>query len=534
MYKILADDQVIYDSSLEDFVITKGSITKEVNKAGSFTFTILPEHPYYNRLDRLKTIITVYKDNTLVFRGRILTDSSDFYNQKTLTCEGELAFLLDSLQKPFQFTGSPTQFFTNLINEHNKQVDEDKQFIVGEITVTDNNDYITRENSKYESTSKNITDKCLDLIGGYLYVSRDDKGRAVINWYEDSPYASQQTIEFGENLLDFVQTRSAEDVGTAIVPLGAKIEDAEGEGDTVKITIESVNDGKNYVYDDLAVKKYGWIWQTVTWDDVTEPSNLLTKAKAHLSDSIKQNTTIELKAIDLAMLDQSIDSFNIFEYITVTSEPHNFSERMLLQKQSLDLLNSSNDKITLGYTYKSFTEQTATADTTTSSLYKRVTTIEDNYAIGTVVESQLNNLKSLIDQTSESIVTEISNSFVTNDKLTSEMSTVFTQLKDSFEYMFTRLETTIDDSDATAQAQINELKKYIRFEDGAILLGSSESDVTLKITNDALKILDKGTEMAYLQNGKLHVSKADITDSINMGISIYKRSNGNLSIGKVG
>lgn len=130
-YRIYADDWLIHDDSLEELRIFEPSLELEVNKTGSFSFSIYPDHSYYSFVEKIKTIITVYQDNTLLFRGRVLDIDSGFYNEKLVLCEGELAFLVDSIQRPYDFTGSVTEYFTLLINNHNSQVEEAKQFKVG-------------------------------------------------------------------------------------------------------------------------------------------------------------------------------------------------------------------------------------------------------------------------------------------------------------------------------------------------------------------------------------------------------------------
>lgn len=69
---------------------------------------------------------------------------------------------------------------------------------------------------------------------------------------------------------------------SALIPLGAKKKATDEEGNEKesdeRIDITSVNDGKNYISDDAAVKEIGWIWKSEVWDDVTLPSNLLRKA----------------------------------------------------------------------------------------------------------------------------------------------------------------------------------------------------------------------------------------------------------------
>ena len=64
MYKIYADDTLIWDSTVDIYKIAKGEVTIEINKSGSFVFSIYPEHFYYDKLVKLKTIIKVLKDNT--------------------------------------------------------------------------------------------------------------------------------------------------------------------------------------------------------------------------------------------------------------------------------------------------------------------------------------------------------------------------------------------------------------------------------------------------------------------------------------
>ena len=84
MYKIYADDTLIYDSTLDDYRIGKGDITLEADKSGSFVFSLYPDHPYYDRFVKLKTVIIVYKDNRLVFRGRLLNVEFNYWTTKAL------------------------------------------------------------------------------------------------------------------------------------------------------------------------------------------------------------------------------------------------------------------------------------------------------------------------------------------------------------------------------------------------------------------------------------------------------------------
>ena len=96
-----------------------------------------------------------------------------------------------------------------------------------------------------------------------------------LDYLADFSSVSTQHITFGENLLDYARTRDGIEIATALIPLGARLEDEEGSQTDERLTIAEVNDGKDYVYDEAAVKRYGWIFTTQTWDDVLEACRAL-------------------------------------------------------------------------------------------------------------------------------------------------------------------------------------------------------------------------------------------------------------------
>lgn len=371
MYKIFADNTLIYDSTLEDYKIGKGSITLELNKSGSATFSLYPDHPFYDKIVKMKTVIIITKSEKIVFRGRVLNDVCDFWNNKVLTCGGELDFLQDSIIRPFSFTGTPEDLLKKFINEHNAQVDEFKRFKIGTVTVTDPNDYIARSNSAYESALSNMSSRLIgESFGGYFHITHGEDGKEetpTLNYLVDFTKVSPQTIEFGSNLKDYTKTVKADDIATAIIPLGAEVDDGDSETEDPRLTIASVNNGKDYVYSKEGVERYGWIFKTVEWDDVTDPNNLKKKAEEYLESLVNQQITVELNAIDLHLLDKSIESFTVGDYVRVISEPHNFTETLLCQKQTIDLLKPENDTIVLGRQTSSFVSMSVATSSAVSS-----------------------------------------------------------------------------------------------------------------------------------------------------------------------
>ena len=358
MYRVYCDGLLLYHSKLENLKIINPSIELEINKTGSFEFTVHQDHPYYGLIRKLKSIIMVYQDDFLLFRGRVLNDEMGWHNERKITCEGELAFLLDSIQRPYDFNGSIADFLSMLITSHNEQVDAEKQFVLGNVTVTDPNDYIVRSDIDYTNTWDVIQKKLLDLLGGYIII-RHENGMHYLDYLSSINVLSPQKIRFGRNLLDLKRIRKGEDIATVIIPLGAKLKDAEGKDTDKRLTIESVNGGVDHVQDDDAIAQFGIIVKTVIFDDVTDANNLLTKGKAHLANSVKLPETIELTAADLAATGADIASFHIATMVDAVSEPHGLNQRFLVSKLSIKLLEPGANKMTLGGVLDTFTAQTS-------------------------------------------------------------------------------------------------------------------------------------------------------------------------------
>lgn len=154
MYRVLCDGLPIYDLRDENLVLIDPKLDLEVNKAGSFSFKMPPQHPQYELPQKMLSCIQVFQDDEEVFNGRITECKIDFYNRKYFTCEGQLAYLNDSIQRPAEYHDITVRgYLESLITSHNEQVKKDRQFKVGIVTVTDNNDSLYRY-TNYNSTMK--------------------------------------------------------------------------------------------------------------------------------------------------------------------------------------------------------------------------------------------------------------------------------------------------------------------------------------------------------------------------------------------
>ena len=531
MYQVYCDNFLLYNDQYEEYKIHSPKVELELNKIGSFDFTIYNNHPAFDNLKRLKSIIQVFQDDFLLFRGRILNDEQGFYNEKHVECEGELAFLVDTIQRPYDFTGTPAELFTQFIESHNAQVDADHQFKVGNITVTDPNDYITRADSEYLNTLESIEKKLLEILGGYLWIRHEADG-VYIDYLAELNFLSPQKIEFGKNLLDLKRQTKGEDIATAIIPLGAKVEGSED-----RVTIASVNNGIDYVFNQEAVDTYGWIFRVQTWDDVTEAGNLLTKGNAYLMEQIKMLLSVELDAADLATVDKTVESFHLGTQVRVTTNPHSIDQLFLVTKLTVELLQPASNKLTLGSTIYSFTEQSVAGQVALENKVISISSdMEEKLNVG--LSETERKLAAQIAATAESITTTVMDEVYLKsdtDALIESVSTRVTQTAEDVEIRFNEFSQDMDAVVAGQDAQFQEISKYIRFIDGNIVLGEEGNTLTLQIANNKISFLDAGAEVAYFSNNKLYVTDGEFLHSLQLGnFAFMPRSNGNLSFKKVG
>lgn len=531
VYTVYCDGKLLFDPRIDELAIFNKKIALEVNKTGSFDFKIYPSHPMYDRIKRLKSSIEVYQDAFMVFRGRVLDDKLDFNNAKDVICEGDLAFLNDGIVRPYTYSGSVSGFLNYILTEYNAQVETAKRFVLGNVTVTDPNDYITRSSITAASAWDVVNDKLIKLLGGYIRIRRSG-GVNYVDYLKDSTMQSLQEIKLGENLLDLNKEIKGQDIVTALIPYGAKL----GNDTDERLTIAAVNGGVDYVFDQSAVDAYGWIFATKTWDDVTVASNLLTKASAELAGLIDLNVTLDISAIDLSMTDEQIDKFRIFEYVKVNSPAHQLNDFMLVQKLTIDMDNPQNNKLTLGTQYATFSESQLNTEKAIENVTNNIS--ETNTKVQNYVTEQVTTLNSNIEQSASAIRMDVSETYTSKsalDEYKLEVSSQFTQTAESFTFDFETLEQVMKDLDGDTTTEFENIRKFIQFVNGDIILGEVGNPLKLKIENDRIAFILNGLEVAYWSDSKFYITEAQILTSIRIGnYAFIPRTNGNLSFKWVG
>lgn len=216
MYQIYCDNTLLYDPRDEENPILSGKISLAVNATGELTFTLLPMHRGIENIRKLQSVVRVYDSGELLYEGRVLDSKADMYHTVTYTCEGTLAYLLDSIQRPKAYHDlTPASYLNDKLAQHNSQVGVEKRILLGTVEKRAMN-YDAREDNQYTNTLDTIMDKLVDSNGGYLRVRKQGDTR-YLDYLESYGRTSGQVIRFGENILDLTEHISAADVILSLI-----------------------------------------------------------------------------------------------------------------------------------------------------------------------------------------------------------------------------------------------------------------------------------------------------------------------------
>lgn len=370
MYTIYNDGQLLFSTAGTDdeHIILSPKLSLDVNGAGSLEFVMPPGHAQYDSIRKLKGIITVKQDDKTIFRGRAMEDEKDFYNQKNVYCEGDRSFLMDSQCAPYSYTGTVIGLLQQRIDDHNSQVEEDKRFVLGNITAVSDTETMTVENVAYWETWKEIDEKLMSVYGGYM-MTRTEGGVTYLDWLKVSGRTNAQTIAFSVNLLDLKNKVDAADVFTILIPLGASNIGDDGEY-TDPVNIASVNGGLKYIQDDEAVALYGKIWRTKTWNYVEDPAELLRKGRDYLKTGIALHT-MTLQAIDMHFIDGSAEAIRVGDHVRILSDPHGLDLTIICTKIEIDPVNPENTTYTFGEAPRALTDNVVQTEEEVSEVTSR-------------------------------------------------------------------------------------------------------------------------------------------------------------------
>lgn len=353
MYTVWIDDLCIYSPVITDldYKIINPVLTEELNKTGTFEFTLPKENRGYDQIQKMNSLVTIKEDGVDIWWGRVTDDEKDYKNNRKIHCEGILGYLLDSIVRPYDHQDDLPVLFRKFIDDHNARVGpRKKQFVIRYCDVTDPNNYVHYSSTQYPATLDEINEKLIKTHGGYLKAIRENGVNyldyTVNPWSFDINMICPQTIEFGKNLIDFKKVVDATGVITVLIPLGK-------DG----LTIKTVNNGKDYLENTTAISIFGRIEKIQKWDDVTVASNLKSKGQAFLNEHSEMTSNISIKAVDLHLVEEGTEKIKLGQLVKCVSVPHGIDEFFPCSKIVTHLDDASKDEFTLGVVLKGMTDR---------------------------------------------------------------------------------------------------------------------------------------------------------------------------------
>lgn len=427
MYTITCDNHPFHigNSTETKYHAYSAVLSMELNKSGTLTFSLAPGNIAFkeNYIKIFTSVIRVLyskpkkTESELVWKGRVITTSKDFYGNVTYTCEGWMGVLNDSVVLPIiekierQFetegtttenvvwgygdgsleeledgtvtTGGGTQgsgpttigggdntitgdyilevvqkkpsvFFTELINAHNTQVGKSltPHVVLGPDEASYEYAYGFPD-PNYETTFDYIMSNFIDnpSVGGRIEVIDSD-----IYYYTKSYKnfkSNNQVIKFGATMLDLNDTLDMTDMFTAVIATGKDRND-------YTVSVE-----KQYP---AAVAKYGLIYRHLDFtanyaytsqgnennsgvSEDPEVANIKKSLEARANAVLEKkflNPSVEIKAMDLSLIDSKFNFIKVGEYVAIDSKPHGIQLKYTCTAANIDICNPTNSVMTFG------------------------------------------------------------------------------------------------------------------------------------------------------------------------------------------
>jgi len=400
------------DYNTEDFILN-GKLKLEVNKAGTFDFDILPSHSCYEALRRYIHYIRVDEDNETIFYGRIMSISMDFSGLKHVTCEGLMANLTDCpMYNALAKQSKNKNISENILKFKGEYVAWDlviealrayrnlaRTDIVFDPRGTDASEFRWLFDDKLGgidisgSVGDFIISTVIENVGGILYMSyvkqsNDDilgelhlipdpamwKSRLHVDLYTK---AINQTIEFGENLIDLSAEYDSDDVKSAI---GVKWQKGSNDIPDDDDDDESSSDEGSSSTDDSSSSgsqclfayatdvdsgrsivipvMYGMSGLYMVGGEI-KSFNALDEESASRTASKYADTycdydfgtepfdSLSIKAIDLHYFSNgNYEKINYLDYVRIVSPAHGIDKYMFCSSVEIDLDNPANNSYT--------------------------------------------------------------------------------------------------------------------------------------------------------------------------------------------
>lgn len=543
MFTVYCDNSLLYDPRLPEYVLIDPVLSLSKNEPARLSFGVPSTNPNCGAITRLRSRIKVYRDGQLLFLGRVVEDVMGINHRQTFVAEGALAYLLDSVQRPFTYEGTLSTFFSQLITTHNAQVNVEQRLGIGSVTVEAGADF-TASSESYSSVWAVLKGQLVEQYGGFLAFTFGVDEQPILNYLAEPPDTATQHIEFGENLIDLAVTRNADETYTACIPLGATLKEIDENVDSdERLTIADANGGLDYLIDTENAALYGIVYAPVeltTFEDEKNATYLMQRGRAWLSNTgTRLKESITLTAVDLHNVNADVEAFSFLDRVIVSCGEICPESEFVLSGMEIPLTNPGSTSITLGDTRPSLIGDNAVQS---ASAAKRLESIEADYVtnqeVMAITADQIVNNTTILQSAQQIILSALEDFVRTSDyeSFQSSIQTTLSIMAGTIEANFTETTSDISEMNGSVSQQFETIRSFIRLIASGIVIGESNSAIKLKLENDVLYFFTGAEDtvapenaMAYFSAGKLFVNDVEILTSMRIGPFAWVPESDNLN-----
>lgn len=359
MFEVLLGDKTLYYPANEEFTIYDTELTQDVGQAGEFTFKVPPTNPLYSQITS-GALITILKDKKEYWRGEIKNLTVDFARVIEVYCVEDLIWLADDYVTPYSSTSFTYKQWLDMVIDTYNQAGRpsERQFGSGSVY---GGSSLCNWVSEYGWTILEAIRKLICRDDLYVKVRRTyENGRIRryidVKRLQDYGKTTNQPIEFGYNLLDYVKDSDYENLTNVVVGYGEELEDQEVYPNYSRRLVS------NTYSNEASINKYGRHAKAVIFDGVTDLTTLNRLTSAYVSRYCQPQLTIEVKAVDLSAV-ENVQDIEIGDQVRIVAKPYEVDQYLYLTQIKRDLQDIGNNTLTLSGTVarKTLTSQVIAA-----------------------------------------------------------------------------------------------------------------------------------------------------------------------------
>ena len=384
---------VIHNTAVADCCVIEPTLTDEINKISSLSFSVYAGHPQIANLDpdaHPETEVWVvqritaaekpsdewhsegtnqWRRNMFVGHVKNATPKSDngittyhYLVVSPMDYLNDTVCVRHAIDMSEETGGGVNQAFVDFGDAHDAQVTAGSyktlNFITGRTNQYNNYNYI----QDWDTTWNGINDKIISKFGGEMYyVYNEEFDYGQVTWQdEQNGQHTNLLIDRGLNLKRVEVTTDYDELFTRIYPVGATNDDgsrvslenypATSNLPYIDIIDPSIVDPATYQARDELYYRLGIKSKLVEWDDVTTQAHLYAKAKQYIIDyctRIKKSYAVA--AIDLSELNgDPNEMFIIGNYYIVKDDTIGLNEELRVIRIVYDLAHPHKTQITFG------------------------------------------------------------------------------------------------------------------------------------------------------------------------------------------